>query len=97
MSRHSIKQLPRTGHGDSLCKHLNPGSCTRWCSYGRFLKVCFAIFLVVAGFGALSWVLDEAGGGWDRLVNAGIAIGLYTLVMVLMLILANDRDQGDHY
>lgn len=96
MSRHAVKQLPRTGHGDSLCRHLGPGSCSWWCSYGRFVKVSLALVLVVAGFGALSLFLDEAGG-LDRLVDAGIALGLYTAVMTLMITVANRRDQGDHY
>lgn len=96
MSRHKAKQLPRSGHGDSLCKHLTAGSCTWWCSYGRFVKVSLALLVVIAGFGALSLFFDKAGG-LDRLVNAGIAVGLYTLVMIAMIAFTNRRDEGDHY
>jgi len=96
MSRHGAKQLPRTGHGDSLCRHLTAGSCTWWCSYGRFVKVSVALFTVIAGFGTLSLFLDEAGG-YRRLVHAGIALGLYALIMAVMIAVANRRDGGDHY
>jgi hypothetical protein len=96
MSRHGAKQLPRTGHGDSLCKHLTAGSCTWWCSYGRFVKVSVALFVGIAGFGVLSLFFDEAGG-LDRLIHAGIALGAYALIMVLMIAFANQRDGGDHY
>jgi len=96
VSRHAVKQLPRTGHGDSLCKHLSAGACTWWCSYGRFVKVCLALFVVIAGFGALSLFLDESGG-LERLVQAGIALGLYVLFTVTLITVANRRDQGDHY
>lgn len=95
MGRHP-KQLPRTGHGDSLCKHLTPGACNWWCSYGRFVKVCLALLVVIAGFGALSLFLDESAG-LERLVNAGIAVGVYAVIMVLMVAFANRRDEGDHY
>ncbi|MGH3759072.1 hypothetical protein [Actinophytocola sp.] len=96
MSRHAAKQLPRTGHGDSLCKHLSPGSCTWWCSYGRFVKVCLALLVVIGGFGAISFFLDNAGGV-TRLVDAGIALGAYLVVVIGMIIVANRRDGGDHY
>ncbi|MCT2586177.1 hypothetical protein [Actinophytocola gossypii] len=91
-----MKQLPRTGHGDALCKHLSPGSCTRWCSYGRFVKVCLALVVVIGGFAALSLFLDESGG-LERLVDAGIALGCYTLFTVTLITVAGRRDQGDHY
>ncbi|GAB3464701.1 hypothetical protein [Actinophytocola sediminis] len=96
MSRHGAKQLPRTGHGDSLCKHLTPGSCTWWCSYGRFVKVSVAVFAVIAGFGSLSVFLDKVGG-YARLVDAGIALAIYTVIVALLIIFANQRDGGDHY
>lgn len=96
MSRHGAKQLPRTGHGDSLCKHLTPGTCNWWCSYGRFVKVCLALLVVIGMFGALNLFLDEAAG-LVRLHNAGIAVGVYVVVMVLMITFANRRDGGDHY
>ena len=96
MSRHGIKQLPRTGHGDSLCKHTTPGGCTWWCSYGRFVKVCLAMFVVIGGFGAISFFLDEAGG-LNRLIDAGIALGVYLVVILSLIAFANRRDGGDHY
>jgi hypothetical protein len=96
MSRPTTKQLPRTGHGDSLCKHVSAGSCTWWCSYGRFVKVTFGLFLAIAGFGALAVIFDKSGG-LDRIVNAGIAVGAYVVVMLLMIAFANRRDEGDHY
>ena len=96
MSRHGIKQLPRSGHGDSLCKHTTPGSCTWWCSYGRFVKVCLALLAVVGVFGAMSFFLDKAGGV-TRLVDAGIALGVYLIIVLAMISVANRRDGGDHY
>ncbi len=96
MSRHSVKQLPRTGHGDSLCKHTSPGSCNWWCSYGRFVKVGLALFAIVAGFGALSFFFDKTGGV-TRLVNAGIAVAGYVVIVVVLIAVANRRDGGDHY
>jgi hypothetical protein len=96
VSRHSAKQLPRTGHGDSLCKHTSPGSCTWWCSYSRFVKVCLVIVAAVGAFGAISYFLDESGG-LGRLKDAGIALGLYLVVVVGMVVFANRRDGGDHY
>lgn len=96
MSRHGVKQLPRSGHGDSLCKHTSPGGCTWWCSYGRFVKVCLALFVVIAGFAAISLFLDEAAGV-ERLVDTGIALGVYAVVVIGLIIVANQRDGGDHY
>lgn len=96
MSRHGVKQLPRTGHGDSLCKHISPGSCTWWCSYGRFVKVCVALLVVIGGFGAMSFFFDTAGGV-TRLVDAGIALGAYVVAVIAMVIVANRHDGGDHY
>jgi hypothetical protein len=96
VSKHGIKQLPRTGHGDSLCKHTSPGSCTWWCSYGRFVKVCLALLVVIGGFAAISLFLDESGGV-DRLIDAGIALGAYGVVVITLIFVANQRDGGDHY
>lgn len=96
MSRHAAKQLPRTGHGDSLCRHISPGSCTRWCSYGRFVKVCLGLLAVIGVFGALSFFLDKAGGV-TRLADAGAALGAYLVLVVALIVVANRRDGGDHY
>jgi hypothetical protein len=96
VSRHGVKQLPRSGHGDALCKHTSPGSCTWWCSYGRFVKVCLALVTVIGAFGAMSLFLDETGGV-TRLVDAGIALGVYLAVVLTMIAVANRRDGGDHY
>jgi hypothetical protein len=96
VSRHSAKQLPRTGHGDSLCKHTSPGSCTWWCTYGRFVRVCLAMLAVVGGFGAISFFLDKTGGT-GRLVDAGIALGGYVVFVIVLIVVANRRDGGDHY
>lgn len=96
MSRHAVKQLPRTGHGDSLCKHISPGSCTWWCSYGRFVKVCLALFAGIGVFGALSFFLDEVGGV-TRLVDAGVALAGYVVFVLVLIAVANRRDGGDHY
>ena len=96
MTRHAVKQLPRTGHGDALCKHSTPGSCTWWCSYGRFVKVCLALLAVIGVFGALSFFLDK-GGGVTRLANAGIAVGGYVVFVLVLIAAVNRRDGGDHY
>jgi len=96
VSRHSAKQLPRTGHGDSLCKHTSPGSCTWWCSYGRFVRVCLALLAVVGGFGSISLFLDKTGGV-TRLVDAGIAVSGYVVFVIVLIVVANRRDGGDHY
>jgi hypothetical protein len=96
VSRHAVKQLPRTGHGDSLCKHISPGSCTWWCSYGRFVKVSLALLAVVGVFGAISFFLDETGGV-TRLVDACIALGAYLVFVLALIAVANRRDGGDHY
>ncbi len=96
MSRHAAKQLPRTGHGDSLCKHTTAGGCTWWCSYGRFVKVCLALLVVIGGFGAISFFLDKTGGV-TRLVDAGIALAVYLTVVIAMISVANRHDGGDHY
>lgn len=95
MAQH-VKQLPRTGHGDRLCRHTTPGGCTWWCSYGRFVKVCVLMFLVVGGFAMLSLTLD-VDGGQDRLRGAGYALGIYTVVVLTMILIAHRRDDGDHY
>jgi hypothetical protein len=94
--RYTTKQLPRSGHGDALCKHSTPGSCTWWCSYGRSVKVCFALLGVVGVFAALSFFLDEAGGV-TRLADAGIALGGYVVFVLVLIVVANRRDGGDHY
>jgi hypothetical protein len=94
--RHAVKQLPRSGHGDALCKHISAGSCTWWCSYGRFVKVCLALLTVIGGFGALSFFLDKAGGG-TRLVDAGIAVGAYVVFVLAIIVVVNRHDGGDHY
>jgi hypothetical protein len=96
MSRHAVKQLPRSGHGDALCKHTTPGGCTWWCSYGRFVKVCLALSLAIAGFGAISFFFDETGGV-SRLVDAGVALGVYLVIVLALISVANRRDGGDHY
>jgi hypothetical protein len=96
VSRHAVKQLPRSGHGDSLCKHTSPGSCTWWCSYGRFVKVCLALLVVIGGFGAISFFLDKTGGV-ARLADAGIALGCYVVFVIVLIAVANRRDGGDHY
>jgi hypothetical protein len=96
VSRHAVKQLPRSGHGDALCKHVTPGSCTWWCSYGRFVKVCLALFAVIGGFGALSFFLDKAAGV-TRLADAGVAVGGYVVFVLVLIVVANRRDGGDHY
>lgn len=94
--RHAAKQLPRSGHGDSLCTHNNPGSCTWWCAYRRFVKVCLALAAVVGGFGAIGFFLDKSGGG-QRLVDAGVAVGGYVVFVLVLIVVANRRDGGDHY
>ncbi|HEY7595365.1 MAG TPA: hypothetical protein VH969_19600 [Actinophytocola sp.] len=94
--RQGAKQLPRSGHGDALCKHISAGSCTWWCSYRRFAKVCLALVAVVGGFGALSFFLDKTGGV-TRLVDAGIAVGGYIVFVFVLIAVANRRDGGDHY
>jgi hypothetical protein len=94
VSRHSVKQLPRSGHGDALCKHITPGSCTWWCSYGRFVKVCAVLLVIIGGFGAFCF-LDV--GGMTRLADAGIALGVYLVIVLAMISLANRHDGGDHY
>jgi hypothetical protein len=94
--RYTVKQLPRSGHGDALCKHTSPGSCTRWCSYGRFVRVCLALFGVVGVFAALSFFLDKSGGV-TRLADAGIAVGGYAVFVLVLIVVANRRDGGDHY
>ena len=94
--RPTTKQLPRSGHGDPLCKHISAGSCTWWCSYGRLVKVCLALLVVIGGFGALSFFLDKAGGG-TRLQDAGIALGAYVVFVFVLIAVVNRRDGGDHY
>ena len=96
MSRHGVKQLPRSGHGDSLCKHISPGSCTWWCSYGRLVRVSFALLAVIGAFGAISFFLDKTGG-LTRLIDAGIALGAYLAFVLTLIAVANRRDGGDHY
>jgi hypothetical protein len=96
VSRHAVKQLPRSGHGDALCRHTTPGSCTWWCSYGRFVKVCLALGMVIAGFGAIGVFFDETGGA-TRLGDAGIALGAYLAIVLTLISVANRRDGGDHY
>jgi hypothetical protein len=54
------------------------------------------IFAAVGAFGAISFFLDESGG-IGRLVDAGIALGLYLVVVAGMVVFANRRDGGDHY
>lgn len=90
------QQLPRTGHGDALCKHTSAGTCTWWCSYGRFVKICVTLFAIIGGFAALSLFLDEASG-LSRLLDAGIALGIYGAVALTLIVVANRRDKGDHY
>jgi hypothetical protein len=96
VNRHAVKQLPRSGHGDALCKHTTPGTCTWWCSYGRFVKVCLALGVVIAGFGAICFFFDEAEGV-TRLVDAGLALGVYLVIVLTLISVANRRDGGDHY
>ncbi len=95
MARHT-KQLPRTGHGDRLCRHTAPGRCTWWCSYGRFVKVCALMFSVVGGFALLSITLDVDDGP-GRVRGAGYAFGIYASIVLTMIFIANRRDGGDHY
>jgi len=54
------------------------------------------MFVVIGGFGAISFFLDEAGG-LNRLIDAGIALGVYLVVILSLIAFANRRDGGDHY
>jgi hypothetical protein len=96
VSRHAVKQLPRSGHGDALCKHTAPGNCTWWCSYGRFVKVCLALAVVIGGFGSISFFFDETDGV-GRLGDAGLALAIYLVIVLALISVANRRDGGDHY
>ncbi|MFL6127292.1 hypothetical protein [Actinophytocola sp.] len=84
-------QLPTSASGNRLCRHGNPGSCSRWCSYKLFAKAIIGTGVVVALICAGVWL--TGGDGHARIRSVVFGIGLYLAVVLPGIVFLNSRER----
>lgn len=82
-------QLPASASGNRLCRHRNPGGCTRWCSYKLFAKVVLGSVAVIALTCGGIWLT----GDHQRVREVLYGGGTYFLLVVPGIIWANRRER----
>ncbi|MFC4853471.1 hypothetical protein [Actinophytocola glycyrrhizae] len=83
-------QLPASASGNRLCRHRNPGGCTRWCSYKMFAKVIAGTILVLGLICAGIWFADEQ----QRVREVLYGLAIYVTLIVPAIIWANSHERN---
>jgi hypothetical protein len=82
-------QLPASASGNRLCRHRNPGGCSRWCSYKLFAKVIVGSALVIALVCAGIWLT----GDHERVRDVAYGAVAYVLLVIPAIAWANRRER----
>jgi len=86
-------QLPHGARGEALCRHVQAGRCTWWCSYRRGTVFFGCVFAALLGLGASLWLGGDPAGR-RQVMEAAAAMGLLLAVGVPVVVVVNRHNPG---
>lgn len=84
-------QLPHGARGEALCRHVQAGRCTWWCSYRRGTWFFGCAFATLIGIGLILWLGGDPAAR-QQVVEAAAAVGLLLAVGVPVAMGLNRRN-----